>query len=363
MNIANAVKERTRRHPKTVVRPFWETSFEEGDFGSVTVHRSPIRAFLEIPISGDSLYQTLEIQLLETTGSRGCIVHLLDHDRRLDVYAPESLGLDDQWFEQDASTSHMNRGELCLWPTGEGTADEHAGLSWDKSRIEGTANFVDRHGRRVSVRATAARQPRWRWGNVFTPAPATVTDPKLLRLLLMREFWLLPREAAVSVQIDGVNLTPKDFPIPIGGKRRLHARFASGISLLAVNQQFVDAHPAIESLPLTLIETDGPAVAALSTSTRHDPLVISFSPPLTSDPSRGDLEFRFRGQRVGGGQYRYEPDRDVDAMKWSNIDQNWYPRRPWPSAVAVEMARRVKRRSVRYHWSSGAANWRLGQRN
>lgn len=356
MKMAAVLNTGMRRQSRMMSNSPSEITPLEGAFGSVTVHRSPIRAFLEIPILGDSQYQTLEIQLLETGDGQGCIVHLLDHQRRLDVYADTSLGLDERWFEQDASTSHMNRGELCAWPTIGDGGNGHAWLSWDKQNVDATADFVDRHGRCISVRVTAHRQPQWRWGKVFTPAPATVTEPKLLRLLMMREFWLLPRSSDVSVRIDGEDVVPKFFPIPIGGRPRLHARFASGISLLAVNHQFDDVHPAIESLPMTIVGTSSSEIAGLTTFTLEDPFAISFWPPLTGDEATGEIEFRLQGQRVGGGRYEHQPKRDVDAMTWTDIEQNWYPKRPWPTAVAVEMARRVKRRSVRYYWSSGNAS-------
>ena len=340
-------------------RPNYAARLPELD--AVTVHRSAIRAFLEVPFTGDPQYQTIEVQLLETSRGVGCVVHLLDHERRLDVYADPVLGLDETWFQQDASTSHMTRGELVTWSDGDLDGRVVAELSWDDASVEADVHFRDRHGRLISVRVAAPRPPRWRWGHIFTPAPAGIQEPKLLRLLLMREFWLLPRTSAVTVFIEGEARTPTRFPIPIGGRGRLYARFASGISLLAINHEFAHTPPSIEQLECVRAEDSRAEVTSIATRTGADRLAISFSPPLATRARSGQIEFRLGDQRVGNGLYSHEPSGETGVLTWTNVDQNWNPSRPWPSSTMIELARRYKRRAVRYRWSSEPpSHWRLG---
>lgn len=322
----------------------------------ISVVVSPLKSFLEIPLEPGGPYTTIEAQWLEVDGVSGIIVHLVSASGELDVYASQSLGLDDEWFRTDGSTAHMRRGKLATIDFGEATFET------SRTRVELSLRFNDSDRRLIQVQVGVKRPEVRPRDAMFTPAVPGLGAMHQLRFLWMPEFWMLPRDGSqISVAVDGIDQAIATFPIPIAGQMRLKARFANGLSLISLNPSdgkanWVEVGDRVEVGDWSYV-MDGSAVTAVMGPEADDRFSISFDPtlPLASRSEiwqKGSIRCHFGHHLVAKGEYSVRSNDGLEThIEFLNVVQRWRPASRSVSGHLLSMARRLKRRGQSAQWT------------
>ncbi len=295
---------------------------------------SPVRSFLEIPISGDPTFDSIELQYLScdspSTGrAAGCFAALVHTPAGVDLYLDPEIGLDREWFDTDPAYANLERAGFHLTPV----MVERWEIAAD--RIDIDASFQLDDGRTVSFRVDQERGSD-RVLRQFIPTPA-IQNLALLRFLQVDGFGLLRRTSRVEVAIDGQALTPARFALPLGGKRRYAARYAARCFVVGLNPQ--GEHQLEDK---TADESGG------NLEWTFQPLLED---PVPSNSTEGTVTFRMEIGQVATAQYCYRPTPEGFGIALTNVEQEWKPSKRNLQLWVLGLLRRLRRRNLTWHWS------------
>jgi len=348
---------------------------------------STLRSYLEVPVADDPHYTSIELQWLEAEGVEGFAVLLTDHAKTVDAYVDRCLGLGDEWFSTDPAISNVARGEFVVRTfSGDvdaaGGDDENAAAvdaTVSQDRIAASVRLVDRHGRLVAVDVSTDPRKGSPRGAFVIPSPPHQPTLHQLPFLMNRDFFLMAQEATtVDIAIDGQSREAVSFWFPLGFRRRLLARFASGVSMVGLNPIQVDAVPDTDfgardggSSPVEVAVDDQttylmqPSAGSknvwglLEVRSRGglDELRMTFEPPLYLGEEcglgsqDGKVAFIQAGQPSGTGRFEVRCDGDIRTIELRDLRQHWPVSIRRFGVFALSMVRRLNRPGS-YRWSA-----------
>ena len=291
---------------------------------------SPVRSFLEVPISGDPTFDSIELQYLScdspSTGrATGCFAALVHTPAGVDLYLDPEIGLDREWFDTDPAYANLERAGFHLTPV---IVDR-----WEiaADRVDVDASFQLDDGRAVSFRVEQERGSD-RVLRQFIPTPA-IRNLSLLRFLQVDGFGLLRRTSRVEVAIDGQALTAAPFALPLGGKRRYAARYAARCFVVGLNPH--GEHQLSDQSSDTLRWTFEPQLGDL----------------VLGDSTEGTVTFRMDIGQATTARYHYRPTPEGHEITLTDVEQEWKPSKRNLQLRVLAFLRRLRRRNLTWQWS------------
>lgn len=312
--------------------------------------RSPVTAFVEIPLLGDPLYTSIEIQRVRFDDRSGLLAIMHRTDHTVDVYFESVLALDDAWRLNDPAVAHLPPGILQAVEMQSRTLNIGVdSIECDVVFRDNNHNLVQLHVLQVKGRGGRIRQ--------FVPMPVN-SGVTVLRLLLLDCFCMIRRnDSSVIVKLGEDVRLPAPFGIPVGFAQRYSARFSQPVLLVGLNPN--GTYPL--NAPLNIkTDQDGRLVSA-RTGSGDDWFDVRFEPALPRSAEvreglacRGTLTV---GSPLGDVTHanwslHLADDKATPEMRLTDVTQNWFPSffsEPVLSVLAC--IRWMKRRRMRLSWT------------
>jgi len=345
-------------------------------------HQSMVQSFVEIAVS-DAPFNAIELQQIacDTKLGHGVVVHRAPG--QLELYVDRSFDVDEAQFARDPAFAHFEIAHF------QQTDFDEARVHITGGELDASVRFTDRNGDTVAVKAHAD----WRRGSkpTFTPAPLQ-TNNQNLRFLVLNDLRLLrtrPSRASVSINGTKVALQPFLMPWP---RLAPFIEARSGADLLLVNlvpphtdRELLAAVPGSSPLDDGSVAHVGPAgLQSLEVSNQWGHFTLHFAPPfpdLNGDDWRettttGSVSVESSLGEVTTGSWTLTDTTPTDSAPTdsaptdsaptdsataaatsahfvlSELTQDWFPGLGRPAGLAVQLARRLRRRNQRWNYQA-----------
>lgn len=293
--------------------------------------------FCEVPLEGDPLYESIEVQRVQHRGVSGHTALLRRLDGELDIAFEQHLELDDEWVRTEPATAHQAIATL------RPVTFREVRCSITPEVLDCVAEFDDVVGRRVTFRAhenfTSETRP------IFTPAPPQ-KEPQNLRFLVLGHFRLLSRKADISLEVDGRKCVPAGFLAPSRVAPRYSARIGS--DLLLASLTYTAGLGAAE-----VVSTSGGAQRISGSGhwleARFEPGLVNFG---TNAKRLGDVVVESDLGRVATGRFEQVVSDGTETLRLFDVVQDWHPGWTSPGRLALRAIRLRNRRDESWSFTS-----------
>jgi hypothetical protein len=256
-----------------------------------TLDLAPTRRLLVVDVADDPTYRALEPQGLEAPDGRiGVVVLGYRHDGHVELYVPPDI-------EVDEADYRLGRGLLGVYPA-----------RFDQARFEVTREglqldiaFTASNGRMVALHVHEHLSGRRDGIPVLAPVGGSFAAPEFFPFFWLPALSFVPvRGTESSLRVDGEARTIPRMPLPIGGRRRLLARYDSEAMICRVNAAVASRRPttvagASPTAGLELVDVDGrPGIASVRVR-REDHICSLMLEPAVPDIGHQAPSTRCRG--------------------------------------------------------------------